>query len=62
MIGVLKHTTATPAYFRCVLLEHRMQESPRRAKFLSALPRPATGRAPRSPGAACLTNCAGMVL
>ena len=45
MIGVLKHTTATPAYFRCVLLEHRMQESPRRAKFLSALPRPATGRA-----------------
>jgi hypothetical protein len=43
VIGVVKHTTATTAYFRCVLLDQRMQESLCRAKFLSALPRPPAG-------------------
>jgi hypothetical protein len=43
VIGVVKHTTAYTAYFRCVLLDQRMQESLRQAKFLSALPRPPAG-------------------
>jgi hypothetical protein len=43
VIGVVKHPTAYTAYFRCVLLDQSMQESRRRAKFLSALPRPPTG-------------------
>jgi hypothetical protein len=43
VIGVVKHPTAYTAYFRCVLLDQRMQESLRRAKFLSALPRPPAG-------------------
>jgi hypothetical protein len=40
VIGVVKHITAYTAYFRCMVLDQRMQESLRRAKFLSALPRP----------------------
>jgi hypothetical protein len=43
MIGVVKRTTATTAYFRYMRLVPRMQASLRRAKFLSALPRPPAG-------------------
>jgi hypothetical protein len=43
VIGVANHATATTAYFRCLLLDQRMQESRRQAKFLSALPRPPAG-------------------
>jgi hypothetical protein len=43
VIGVVQHTTVQTAYFRCVLLDQRMQESLRQAKFLSALPRPPAG-------------------
>jgi hypothetical protein len=35
VIGVVKHTTAYTAYFRCVLLDQRMQESLRQAKSMA---------------------------
>jgi hypothetical protein len=45
LIGVVKHTTVSTAYFRCLLLDESMQESLHRAKFLFRFA-PATGRAP----------------
>ena len=43
VIGVVKHTTATTAYFRSALLAKRVQPPQRQAKFLSALPWPTAG-------------------
>jgi len=43
VIGVVKRTTATTAYFRYMWLVPRMQASLCLAKFLSALPRPTAG-------------------
>jgi len=47
VIGVVKHTTATTAYFRCVLLDKRVQPPQYQANFLSTLPRPMAGPSAR---------------
>jgi len=42
-IDVLKHPTAKTAYFRGLMLDSRMHQSPGPAKFLAALPRHLSG-------------------
>jgi len=56
VIGVVKHTTATTAYFRSALLDKRVQPAQHQAKFLSALPWPMAG-----PSASKELLCSGVV-